>query len=115
MKTITTTAAAILALAPLGAQAAGLALPAPAALTAPVTAPAGTDAQPVFLDLAQVEGDLLRLLRGNGGDSRDRGGNGRDSNGGNSNGGDSNGGDSNGGDSNGGNSNGGNSGNSGDS
>lgn len=106
MKTITTTAAAILALSPLGAQAAGIALPAPAA----ITAPAGPDAQPVFFDLAQVEGDLLRLLNGNGGDSRDRWGNGRDSNGG-----DSNGGNSNGGNSNGGNSNGGNSGNGGDS
>lgn len=110
MKTITTTAAAILALAPLGAQAAGIALPAPAAITAPAKA----DAQPVLFDLAQVEGDLMRLLNGNGGDSSNRGdrssrhGNGGDSNGGNSSSGNSNGGDSNGGNS-------GNSGNGGDS
>jgi hypothetical protein len=90
MKAITTTAAAAFAaLAPLTAQA-GLAAP---SMIAPTALSQHTgDVQPVFLDLSQVEADMLRLLRGNGGNSR--GGNGGDSNGDNSrdgNGGDSNG------------------------
>ncbi len=115
MKAITTTAAAAFAaLAPLTAQA-GLAAP---SMIAPTALSQHTgDVQPVFLDLSQVEADMLRLLRGNGGNSR--GGNGGDSNGDNSrdgNGGDSNGSNSfgsnggNSGSSNGGNSNGANSG-----
>lgn len=111
MKTITRTAAtAILALSPLAAQA-GIALPTPAPLVTPDQAGAETAIRPVRFDLAQVEDDLLRLLRGQGGDDRSRGDtSSRHGNGGDSSDDDSNGGSSNGGDSNGGNSGGGNSG-----
>jgi len=115
MKAITTTAAAAFAaLAPLTAQA-GVATP--SMIAPPAQSQPTGDVLPVFLNLSQIEADMLRLLRGNGGNSRGRNGgdsNGDDSrddnrgwNGGDSNGGDSNGGDSNGGDSNGGDSNGG--------
>ena len=108
MKAITTTTAAVFAaLAPLTAQA-GIATP--SMIAPPVLSQPSDDVQPVFLDLSRVEADMLRLLRGNGGDSN--GDNSRDRNGGDSNGDDSwdrNGDNSNGGNSNGGDSNGGNS------
>lgn len=109
MKTIkTTTTVALMAFAPLAAQAA---MPVPAPVNAPATTRDAGVATPVFLDLRQLERDLVLLLDGNGGNSRDnsRDGNSDDRNGGDSNGGNSNGGNSGG---NGGNSGGGNGGNS---
>lgn len=94
----TTTTVALMALAPIAAQAA-VPMAAPITLPAPaVTGDAG-QVQPVFLDLRQLERDMMLLLQGNGGnggDSRDhsRDGNSDDDNGSDSNGGNSNGGNS---------------------
>ncbi|PLL12001.1 hypothetical protein C0V75_14010 [Tabrizicola sp. TH137] len=65
----TTTAIALLSLSPMAAQAAmPVALPMPASAVTRDLA----QAQPVFLDLQQLERDMMVLLNGNGGDSRDR-------------------------------------------
>lgn len=103
----TTTAIALLSLSPMAAQAAmPVALPMPASAVTRDLA----QAQPVFLDLQQLERDMMVLLNGNGGDSRDRSrdGNSDDGNSDDDNDDD----DRNGGGSNGGNSGGGNGGNS---
>lgn len=103
----TTTAIALLSLSPMAAQAAmPVALPMPASAVTRDLA----QVQPVFLDLQQLERDMMVLLNGNGGDSRDRSrdGNSDDGNSDDDNDDD----DRNGGGSNGGNSGGGNGGNS---
>ena len=66
-----TTTAALMALTPFAAQAA---MPMIAPMSAPALKGDAADVQPVFLDLQQLERDMLLLLNGkggNGGDSAD--------------------------------------------